>query len=203
MTSWHDVVWLHSKLHLYPTVRSAGDGTGIMFLNEVALGKEHHIIKDNSSLTKPPDGFDSIIAKGHTEPGKWIISKNVILCSVLVKKIISAIQVNNNYYDCWHHNFSKASVIWCFYISPRVFHYMLYLTCIPITKDPSQDTSIVLQGKTVTVPQGKPITDPKFSNSNFFQSEYLVYKESQARIRYLLKLKFWQEHSQDARCISS
>ena len=40
-----------------------------MFLNEVALGKEHHITMDDCSLVQPPKGFDSIIAKGHTEPG--------------------------------------------------------------------------------------------------------------------------------------
>lgn len=44
-----------------------------MFLNEVALGMEHHITRDDWTLTKPPDGFDSIVAKGHTEPGKHSI----------------------------------------------------------------------------------------------------------------------------------
>jgi len=44
-------------------------------------------------------------------------------------------------------------------------------------------------GKDVTVPQGKPIST-SFASSNFSQSEYLVYKESQTRIRYLLKMKF-------------
>ena len=40
-----------------------------MFLNEVALGKEHHIVRDDSSLRQAPPGCDSVIAKGHTEPG--------------------------------------------------------------------------------------------------------------------------------------
>jgi len=40
-----------------------------MFLNEVALGKEKHIIKDDYRLTSAPPGYDSIIAKGRTEPG--------------------------------------------------------------------------------------------------------------------------------------
>ena len=52
------------------TVRRAAGNIGIMFLNEVALGKEHHITRDDSSLTTPPKGFDSVIAKGRTEPGK-------------------------------------------------------------------------------------------------------------------------------------
>ena len=42
---------------------------GIMFLNEVALGKEHHITRDDSSLVKAPTGTDCVIAKGRTEPG--------------------------------------------------------------------------------------------------------------------------------------
>jgi len=48
-------------------VRLAGN-TGIMLLSEVALGKEHHITQDNSSLEKPPKGHDSVIAQGHTDP---------------------------------------------------------------------------------------------------------------------------------------
>ena len=43
---------------------------GIMFLNEVALGKEHPIYRDDPSLVKPPNGFDSVVAQGVTEPGK-------------------------------------------------------------------------------------------------------------------------------------
>ena len=41
-----------------------------MFLAEVALGREKHIDRDNHTLTKPPDGHDSIVARGQTEPGK-------------------------------------------------------------------------------------------------------------------------------------
>lgn len=40
-----------------------------MFLNEVALGKEHEIMHDDSSLTKAPPGFDSVVARGQREPG--------------------------------------------------------------------------------------------------------------------------------------
>jgi poly [ADP-ribose] polymerase len=52
------------------TAQHRGKNIGIMFLNEVALGKEHHITRDDCSLTKPPNGFDSIVARGSTEPGK-------------------------------------------------------------------------------------------------------------------------------------
>ena len=43
--------------------------TGIMFLTEVALGKEHHIDRDDSSLRAAPKGYDCVVAKGWTEPG--------------------------------------------------------------------------------------------------------------------------------------
>lgn len=43
---------------------------GYMFLGEVALGKEHHITIDDPSLRSPPPGFDSVIARGKTEPGE-------------------------------------------------------------------------------------------------------------------------------------
>jgi len=49
-----------------------GKDIGIMFLNEVALGKENHIQKDDSSLKKPPNGYDSVVALGQREPDKKI-----------------------------------------------------------------------------------------------------------------------------------
>ena len=54
--------------------------------------------------------------------------------------------------------------------------------------DPKKDTTIDIDGKKVIVPQGKPINTN--ISSSFSQSEYLIYKESQNRIRYLLKMKF-------------
>jgi len=106
-------------------VRTTTDGVGFMFLNEVALGKEHWIHQDDSSLVRAPKGYDSIVAKGWTEP------------------------------------------------------------------DPDKDTTIILDGKEVTVPQGKPIKQPEWNaKSSFTQSEYLIYKESQCQVRYLLKLQF-------------
>lgn len=105
-------------------VRPSANNTGIMFLTEAALGKEFSIAKDDSSLEAAPEGYDSVVARGMTEP------------------------------------------------------------------DPSKDTEIILDGRKVVVPQGKPIPQPKYKDSYFSQSEYLVYKESQCRIRYLLELKF-------------
>jgi len=104
-------------------VGPAGD-IGIMFLNEVVLGKEHHIAQDDPSLREAPKGYDSIIAKGWTEP------------------------------------------------------------------DPAKDITVKIEGNDVVVPQGKPIKMPEWSKSTFSQTEYLVYKENQCRIRYLLKIKW-------------
>lgn len=54
--------------------------------------------------------------------------------------------------------------------------------------DPKEDKELIIDNKKVVVPQGKP----KSTNisSSFSQSEYLIYKESQNRIRYMLKMKF-------------
>ncbi|TVK90534.1 Metabotropic glutamate receptor 2 [Bagarius yarrelli] len=97
---------------------------GIMFLNEVALGKEYTITRDDPSLRKAPNGYNSVVARGSQEP------------------------------------------------------------------DPSKDTFIELDGKKVTVPQGKAIAQPQYKDSSFYNSEYLVYQENQCRIRYLLELSF-------------
>jgi len=95
---------------------------GIMFLCEAPMGKIKEITRDDWTLTKAPAGYDSILAKGNTEP------------------------------------------------------------------DPSKDAVLKIDGKDVAVPQGKPI--PTGASSNFAQSEYLVYKESQCRIRYILRCEF-------------
>lgn len=96
--------------------------TGVMFLSEVALGKEYTITQDQSSLRKAPTGYDCVVARGRVEP------------------------------------------------------------------DPTKDTVLTLENKQVTVPQGKAINQSQFNNSSFYNSEYLIYKESQCRLRYLLKL---------------
>lgn len=62
-------------------VGTTNSNVGFMFLNEVALGKEHSIWQDDSSLVRgtvllnrpqlirlAPAGFDSIVARGWTEP---------------------------------------------------------------------------------------------------------------------------------------
>lgn len=43
--------------------------TGVMFLNEVALGKEYTITQDDPSLREAPEGYDSVVARGIVEPG--------------------------------------------------------------------------------------------------------------------------------------
>jgi poly [ADP-ribose] polymerase len=97
--------------------------TGVMFLAEAALGREHSITCDNHGLRAAPKGYDCVVARGHTEP------------------------------------------------------------------DPSQDIEWDFDGKKVIVPQGKPVKQAKYSRSSFSQSEYLLYKESQARLRYVLRVQ--------------
>lgn len=101
----------------------ASGGQGVMFLAEAALGKEHSITKDDSSLKAPPKGFDSIVARGQNEP------------------------------------------------------------------DPKHDITHTFEGKSVIVPQGKPIPMKQYAKSSFDQSEYLLYSESQVRIRYCCQVK--------------
>ena len=96
--------------------------TGVMFLVEAALGREHTITRDNWQLKAPPKGYDSIVARGHTEP------------------------------------------------------------------DPKNDITWNFDGNQVVVPQGKPIKQSKFKKSSFTKSEYLVYKENQVRLRYVVRL---------------
>lgn len=54
--------------------------------------------------------------------------------------------------------------------------------------DPTQDTTLELDGQRVAVPQGPPKPCPEFKNSSFSHSEYLIYRESQCRLRYLLEI---------------
>jgi poly [ADP-ribose] polymerase 2/3/4 len=98
--------------------------TGVMFLAEAALGKEHTITRDNSSLKAAPKGCHCVVARGHTEP------------------------------------------------------------------DPKHDIEWEFEGRKVIVPQGKPIRQSKYSNSSFTQSEYLLYRESQVRLRYILRVQY-------------
>ena len=61
--------------------------------------------------------------------------------------------------------------------------------------DPALDTTLVLDGKEVIVPQGKPIKSAELADqlggkSTFSQSEYLLYSESQLRIRYALTFRW-------------
>lgn len=96
--------------------------TGVMFLAEAALGREHTITNDNWNLKAAPKGYDCIVARGHTEP------------------------------------------------------------------DPDHDLEWEFEGKKVIIPQGKPVKQSKYGKSSFSQSEYLLYKESQVRLRYVLRV---------------
>lgn len=56
--------------------------------------------------------------------------------------------------------------------------------------DDQKDVKLKLDGKDVAVPQAKPQPQHDASNSSFHQSEYLVYKESQQRLRYIMTFKW-------------
>ena len=62
----------------YPAVWPTRN-TCIMFLNEVALGKPKEIVQDDRTLKRAPPGFDSVVARGQTEPGKGTILQLVML----------------------------------------------------------------------------------------------------------------------------
>ncbi|NXB83429.1 PARP3 polymerase, partial [Vidua chalybeata] len=68
--------------------------------------------------------------------------------------------------------------------------YDSVLACGRTEPDPAQDEEVLLDGKKVLVCQGKPIPMPAYKDSSFSQSEYVIYKESQCRIRYLVQLQF-------------
>uniref|UniRef100_A0A9J2QBA2 Poly [ADP-ribose] polymerase n=1 Tax=Ascaris lumbricoides TaxID=6252 RepID=A0A9J2QBA2_ASCLU len=59
---------LKSGLRIMPHSVGPSKNIGIMFLNEVVLGKEYTITSDDSSLRKAPDGYNSVVARGRTEP---------------------------------------------------------------------------------------------------------------------------------------
>ncbi|NXY51062.1 PARP3 polymerase, partial [Ceuthmochares aereus] len=68
--------------------------------------------------------------------------------------------------------------------------YNSVLACGQTEPDPALDEELLLDGKKVLVSQGKPIPMPAYKDSSFSQSEYLIYQESQCRIRYLVQLRF-------------
>ena len=45
------------------TAQYKNQNIGIMFLNEVALGEEHHITRDDPSFVHAPKGKDCVIGK--------------------------------------------------------------------------------------------------------------------------------------------
>ncbi|XP_058701103.1 protein mono-ADP-ribosyltransferase PARP3 [Poecile atricapillus] len=68
--------------------------------------------------------------------------------------------------------------------------YDSVLACGQTEPDPAQDKEVLMDGKKVLVCQGKPICMPAYKDSSFSQSEYLIYQESQCRIRYLVQIRF-------------
>lgn len=67
--------------------------------------------------------------------------------------------------------------------------YESVIACGRTEPDPACDRELMVEGRKVLVPQGKPIPMAKYQDSYFSQSEYLIYQESQCQIRYLLQLR--------------
>lgn len=59
-------------------------------------------------------------------------------------------------------------------------------------QEPDMAKAITMKGEwgDITVPQSAPVERAEYKSSSFFQSEYLVYEESRARIKYLLEMDF-------------
>lgn len=68
-----------------------------------------------------------------------------------------------------------------------MLHFLFNFSDIP---DPKANTEITLDGHKVIVPKGKVINVPEYNDSSFSQSEYLIYREDQCRIRYMLEVLF-------------
>lgn len=103
------------------TSPSYSRGMGCMFLAEAATGAEFHIKRDDSSLKKAPDGFDSVVARGRQSPG------------------YESLTIDENH--------------------------------------------------SVFVPTSSPAPCANAQDSSFYQDEYLIYNEDQARIRYIITVK--------------
>ncbi|CAK5114466.1 unnamed protein product [Aphanomyces euteiches] len=98
-----------------------GQNVACVFLVEAALGQMNEIHQDDTTITKPPTGFDSVVAKGKTHP------------------------------------------------------------------NPDEDQVITLDNQQVRVNAGKWIKSGVESAFSF--DEYLVYEESQQRLRFIVTFK--------------
>ncbi|XP_047498120.1 protein mono-ADP-ribosyltransferase PARP3-like isoform X2 [Penaeus chinensis] len=103
------------------TCHFEGESVSFMFLVEVALGTPFETAQGDSSLTRAPAGYGSVVGRGRTEP------------------------------------------------------------------DPQGDKTLALDGHEVTVPAGAPVPQQEWSGSSVEKSEYLIYQESQAQLRFLIK----------------
>ncbi|KAK8735116.1 hypothetical protein OTU49_005500, partial [Cherax quadricarinatus] len=56
--------------------------------------------------------------------------------------------------------------------------------------DPSKDKIQMLDNMRVIIPIGPPEPQREFEASGFLHSEYVIYNEGQARLRYLAKFSF-------------
>jgi hypothetical protein len=148
-----------------------------MFLCEAALGKQNVIQADDSSLTKPP--------KGHTPPVLFAI-KNVTTKILFHRTVaFSSSKPHAPFVHILKTQYLQFFLAWL----TAGFDSVLALGSTE--PDPKKDKTMKIDGHTVTIPQGKPIKNPALKGStSFSQSEYLLYKEGQVRIRYVLRMKW-------------
>lgn len=64
------------------------------------------------------------------------------------------------------------------------------LACGRQEPDHSKDKTVKGEWGPIAVPQSTAVSDPKYAQSSFSQSEYLVYEESRVRIKYMIEMEF-------------
>ena len=131
---------------------------GIMFLVEAPLGREHFVFADGapSRYTEPPQGFDSVVARGtHGPQAAWPDHSATSPPASSSSSSSSSSPFSGGF--GFGNGFGGGD----------------------------DYAELVLDGKPVRVPQGRmrPTDSP---HSSFFHNEILVYREDQHRIRYIL-----------------
>jgi hypothetical protein len=148
--------------------------TGIMFLCEGAMGKEAKIFRDDSSLVKPPKGFDSVLAVGASEPDPSkdatmkIDGKNVVIPQ---GKVISQ---------------TDSLLALCLLLQRAVV-----AAC---ARRRGSSEPVCAAAAAAAAAAHQPIRNSLVEDeTTFSQSEYLLYQESQVRIRYAITFRWCVE----------
>lgn len=131
--------------------KQGGRTVGVMFLVQAALGKQHTIEKDDWQLQAPPKGVSyAHCVRAHALPCTLASLTQAVLCA----------------------------------------GYDSILAKGRTEPEPGKETSLKIGGTNVAVPQGTVQAQADAKDSYFFQSEYLVYKEAQQRLRYVITFDY-------------